>query len=232
MIQRLFVLLALMYSARGYSQNHTQFWMRASIHHRFNKKVSGSFELHHRMQSIENTESPFRYTVTEAVRLWVNYKIAKNQSFNFSPYAFFSNAPVINKEMDALKSNNNEHRIQLQYESKLPFSKKWSWQNREGLEYRFFEHNRDLLRIRFREGINHNINKRTQFTLYDELFLNTMNVDGMHFFDQNRIGLILSYTINKYFKLDIGTQLIHVQPRNVTDIVTNYVFTWGIQYTI
>jgi hypothetical protein len=196
------------------------------------KNWSSALELNHRTQSLANTESPFRYPLTNAVRLWISYKLNSNHTFIFSPYAFFSNDPVVNKIGDELRSNVNEHRMQIQYENKIPVSRSWSLTSRFGAEYRIFEKNQDLFRLRFREALSYSITKKLSIQIYDELFLNTINIERSHVFDQNRIGFQLSYALDRHIKLDLGHNLIHALPRNGESIQTNFMFFTNFNFTI
>jgi hypothetical protein len=215
-----------------YSQDHSQFWLRTSIQYNFDKNWSSALELHHRTQSLANTESPFRYPLTNAVRLWISYKLNSNHTFIFSPYAFFSNDPVVNKIGDELNSSANEHRFHLQYENKIPVSSTWSMISRFGAEYRIFERNQDLFRFRIREGLNYIVSKNLSLQIYDELFLNTINIERSHVFDQNRIGFQLSYALDRHIKLDLGHNLIHALPRNGELVPISFIFFTTFYYTI
>ena len=215
-----------------YSQDHSQFWLRTSIQYNLDKNWSSALELHHRTQSLANTESPFRYPLTNAVRLLISYKLNSNHTFIFSPYAFFSNDPVVNKIGDELNSSANEHRFHLQYENKIPVSSTWSMISRFGAEYRIFERNQDLFRFRIREGLNYIVSKNLSLQIYDELFLNTINIERSHVFDQNRIGFQLSYALDRHIKLDLGHNLIHALPRNGELVPTSFMFFTTFYYTI
>lgn len=215
-----------------WAQTHTQMWMRASFHYNIDKKWSSTLELNHRTQSLANTESPFRYPMANAVRLWIVYKLNPNHNFIFSPYAFFSNDPAMNNLGDELKPNVNEHRMQIQYENKLSLDKKWTFRNREGLEYRIFETNSPLLRLRLRESIGYQFNKQFSINLYDELFINTININFTNILDQNRIGVQATYSANEKIKLEFGSNLIHQKPRNSELLNSNYMFFMNILYLI
>jgi hypothetical protein len=215
-----------------YAQDFTQFWLRATLLYAINPKLSSSIELHHRTESLHNTESPFRYPLTNACRLWIVYKLSDHETINFSPYAFFSNQPPIRKDSDVLNSNANEHRIHLQYENKLPVGKAWSLISRFGAEYRFFEKNRDLFRMRIREGLSYSLTKKISIQIYDELFLNTMNVDEKHIFDQNRIGIVSSFSLSNKFKLELGATHIQSAPRNSSVVMNNIMFQTNWNYSL
>lgn len=231
-MKKLIFIVTLLGFQNFYAQDYTQFWLRTSFHHKLSSKISSSIELHHRTQSLHNTESPFRYPLTNALRLWLVYKLSDHETINFSPYAFFSNHPQIRKEQDVLNSNSNEHRIHLQYENKLPVSKAWSLVSRFGGEYRIFEGNQDLFRLRFREALSYSITEKINIQIYDELFLNTINIERSHIFDQNRIGFQLSYTLDRNLRLDLGHNLIHALPRNGKLVQTSFMFFTTFNYTI
>jgi len=231
-LKKLIFIVTLLGFQNFYAQDYSQFWLRTSFHHKLSSKLSSSIELHHRTESLHNTESPFRYPLTNACRLWIVYKLSDHETINFSPYAFFSNHPQIRKEQDVLNSNVNEHRVHLQYENKLRTGKAWSLDSRLGAEYRIFEKNHDLFRIRFREVLSYSITEKINIQIYDELFLNTINIERSHVFDQNRIGFQLSYTLDRNVRLDLGHNLIHALPRNAKLVQTNFMFFTTFNYTI
>ena len=215
-----------------YGQNFTQFWFKTSLHYHIDSKLSTTLELHHRTQSILSAESPFRYPLNNAARLWLIYKLSNRETTNFSPYAFISNYSQMKKEEDVMHSNANEHRIHLQYENKMPVSSAWSMTSRFSAEYRIFERNQDLFRFRIREGLIYIVSKNLSLQLYDELFLNTINIERSHVFDQNRIGFQLSYNLDRHIKLDLGHNLIHALPRNGELVPTSFIFLTTFYYTI
>lgn len=233
MLKILFVFIALLSTSSSLiSQDYTQFWLRLHFQKQFSKQVSSTLEFHHRTQSLKNTESPFRYPLTNAFRLWIQYKVDKNQTINFSPYAFFSNYPTMSADADQSKSNTNEHRVQIQYEANFKLNQKIKWTNRIGAEYRFFEGNNDLFRIRIREGISTPLNNQMVIQVYDEIFINTLHIDNTHIFDQNRIGIQINNKINSKLHLDIGTNLIHSLPRKNNEITINWMFFTTASYSL
>ena len=68
--------------------------------------------------------------------------------------------------------------------------------------------------------------------IYDELFLNTINIERSHVFDQNRIGFQLSYNLDRHIKLDLGHNLIHALPRNGELVPISFIFFTTFYYTI
>lgn len=219
---RNFIFLILVFGFQvSSSQDYTQFWFRVSLQHKLNSKFSSTLELHHRTQSSLGTESPFRYPLTNAFRLWINYKISRENSIHFSPYAFFSNYPVVNILGDELRPNANEHRVQLQFENKSSAVRRWTLNSRVGIEYRGFESNLNLLRIRVREGVHYKVSTRLGIQCYDELFINTLQVNRQHIFDQNRIGFILNYTVLEQIRLEYGVTYIQSLPRSDSRATSN-----------
>ncbi|MBL7788842.1 MAG: DUF2490 domain-containing protein [Chitinophagales bacterium] len=230
---RNFIFLILIFGCQPiFSQDYTQFWLRTSLQYKLNPKFTSLIELHHRMESLYNTESPFRYPLTDAFRLWLVYKLSNHETINFSPYAFFSNHPQIRNDEDVFNSNVNEHRIHLQYENRIHADNSWSLLTRIGGEYRIFERKQDLFRLRFREGIDYAISKKLHIQLYDELFLNTIHVDGRHIFDQNRIGLVSHIILSDKFKLELGVTHIQSTARYSTTVVHNVIFQTNWMYSL
>lgn len=225
-------LIVILASFKLCAQDHTQFWLRTAVQCNVSARLSSSIEWHHRTQSSAYTESPFRYPLLNAFRVWLNYKINSKHALQFSPYAFFSNEPVMNQPSDIGNQNINEHRIWMQYESRIPMVRKWTWINRNGIEYRLFESNTALCRVRIREGISYALNKELSLRVFDEVFINTINSSTTNLFDQNRIGIQSNYTIHKHMKLDFGAMFIDQKLRNSSRINTNYTFFFNVLYTL
>lgn len=214
------------------SQSYTQFWFRASVQHKLSSRLGSSIEFHHRLQSLHNTESPFRYPLTNAMRIWLTYRLSKNNYINFSPYAFFSSQPPLANENFIFKPNVNEHRLHIQFENRDPSGRHWALWSRFGVEYKIIEGQQNLLRIRIREAVNYNLSKKMSFQVYDELFLNTINVSGSHVFDQNRIGLISHYNLDRKLSLELGSSIISVTPRLDQNSQTLWMFQTNIIYQL
>lgn len=231
-MKKVIFIVALFVYQNFYAQDFTQFWLRTTLNYKLSSKFSSSIELHHRTQSSLYTESPFNYPLTNAMRLWLVFRLSDHETINFSPYAFFSNHPQIRKEQDVSNSNSNEHRIHLQYENKLRTGNAWSLNSRFGGEYRIFEGNQDLFRLRFREALSCSVTKRINVQVYDEIFLNTMNVDKNHVFDQNRIGIVSNYILSDKFKLELGVTHIQSMPRNGIIIMNTLMFQTNWIYSL
>lgn len=214
------------------AQSHTQFWLKASVQHKLNSKLSSSLELHHRTQSLVNTESPFRYPLTNAVRIWLIYKLSNKETINFSPYAFFSNHPRMINDEDIAKSNTNEHRIHIQYENREKSTHQIALWHRYGAEYRIFEGQENLLRFRFKEALQFSISKQLSFQIYDELFLNTTNSSKNHIFDQNRMGGIVHLKLGKTISLELGTIYTQALSRNGSYPIDFWMFQTNIISTL
>lgn len=214
----------------SYSQDHNQFWTKAALQYTIQSRWSTTLELHHRTQSDAETFSPFRYSLANATRVWISYSIDSKQNLNFSPYAFFSNDPTVNLEADQWKKNAKEHRMFGNYESSYPIRKSIDWRSRIGAEWRVWEEFTPLLRARVREGIQLNLNKKLGIYVYDELFINTINVGGKHFFDQNRLGFQAQYIVDKKWRIELGAMMVNSLARNSETILLNYVGSIGLLY--
>ncbi len=216
----------------SFSQDHYQFWTKAAIQYTIQPRWSTTLELHHRTQSDTVTFSPFRYPLANAIRLWLSYAIDPRQKLNFSPYAFFSNDPIVHFEGDQLKENAREHRLFANYESSYPMIKSVEWRNRIGAEWRIWEQFTPLLRVRVREAVQFNVNRKLGIYIYDELFVNTINVSGTHYFDQNRLGFQAQYIVDKKWKLEIGFMMVSGLARTAITNQVNYVANLGLTYTL
>jgi len=89
-----------------------------------------------------------------------------------------------------------------------------------------------LFRMRIREGLSYSLTKKISIQIYDELFLNTMNVDEKHIFDQNRIGIVSSFSLSNKFKLELGATHIQSAPRNSSVVMNNIMFQTNWNYSL
>ena len=97
-------------------QNNTQLWTRINIISNINKNWSFSNEFNIRMQSQNKTNLFFDKPLVNAYRIWINYKIDKNNYLHISPFAFFKNYKLKDSEPSQTKVA-NEYRWQIQWEN-------------------------------------------------------------------------------------------------------------------
>jgi hypothetical protein len=179
-----------------------------------------------------NTESPFRYFSADAVRIWLNYQLDKRNSISFSPFAYFSVRPTINHIEDVDKPAVSEYRLWVLHEHHIPISKNMKVRLRNGAEWRMYDSNTPLLRMRNRGFLDYSFNHRNMLYISDELFLNTIHVTEANIFDQNRCTMGYQYQISKSIAVDFGVFWDVQRRRNTLFETYHYIFfmntTWRI----
>jgi len=185
-------------------QNNTQLWTRINIISNINKNWSFSNEFNIRMQSQNNTNLFFDKPLVNAYRIWINYKIDKNNYLHISPFAFFKNYKLKDSEPSQTKVA-NEYRWQIQWENHTKTNQNVFLNSRFGIEHRIFEEKENSIRLRIREGLLIDLNHSISFFIHDEFMINLNKINTDNIWDQNRITFQTNIKTSKLSRLEIGT---------------------------
>jgi hypothetical protein len=185
-------------------QNNTQLWTRINIISNINKNWSFSNEFNIRMQSQNNTNLFFDKPLVNAYRIWINYKIDKNNYLHISPFAFFKNYKLNDSEPSQTKVA-NEYRWQIQWENHTKTNQNVFLNSRFGIEHRIFEEKENSIRLRIREGLLIDLNHSISFFIHDEFMINLNKINTDNIWDQNRITFQTNIKTSKLSRLEIGT---------------------------
>ncbi len=218
----------------GQNASNMNFWSKIAIGQPLTNKINAEAEFQKRWQkdSNENSNSIPDYKLLSSFRFWIYYKLNDNITFIASPFAYFENDPIIKTENDKNKISNYENRYTCAVELTKKNTSKIKLQNRIGLEYRnFINTTPDYFRLREKLSVKLTINSKLSFIGYDEILINSNSTNGVHNFDQNRLGINLSYNPTKKIKIDLGFMKVERSQRNSIDnllennIVLNTYFT-------
>jgi hypothetical protein len=185
-------------------QNNTQLWTRINIISNINKNWSFSNEFNIRMQSQNKTNLFFDKPLVNAYRIWINYKIDKNNYLHISPFAFFKNYKLKDSEPSQTKVA-NEYRWQIQWENHTKTNQNVFLNSRFGIEHRIFEEKENSIRLRIREGLLIDLNHSISFFIHDEFMINLNKINTDNIWDQNRITFQTNIKTSKLSRLEIGT---------------------------
>jgi hypothetical protein len=228
------LLLLLVNTLWAQETSHTNIWSRTAISKSINSKLKVETEFQKRWQNdiTSNSNNPFDYKLMTSVRLWAYYQWNDKFTFIISPFAYYENNPIIKNDSDKSKIYSYENRYTIALEFNLKVYEGLKLQSRTGIEYRDFKNTSpDYFRAREKLSLKYNFNAKFALTGYDEYFFNATNSEGLHNFDQNRLGLLLSYNFIKELKLEIGFIKIERSQKNSTehlsenDIVLNCYYT-------
>ncbi len=219
-----------------FAQNttHTNFWSKIAISVPINSKINAESEFQKRWQkdSNENSNCIPDNKLLSSIRFWIYYKQNENITFIVSPFAYFENDPIIKTENDKNKISSYENRFTCAVELTKKITSKIKLQNRIGLEYRnFINTTPDYFRLREKLSVRFNINSKISLIGYDEILVNSNSTNGLHNFDQNRLGLNLNYYPTKKIKIEFGFMKVERSQRDNIDnllennIVLNTYFT-------
>ena len=219
-----------------FAQNasHTNFWSKIALTQIITNKISAEAEFQKRWQNdiINNPNNYVDYKLATSLRFWIYFKPNENTTICLSPFSYFENNPIIKTESDKSKISSYENRYAAAIELSYNRITKLKLQTRTGIEYRNFINNSpDYFRFREKLSIKFTINSKLILTGFDEILINSNSLNGLHNFDQNRLGTSLSYSPTKRIKIELGYIKIERSQRNSIDnllennLVLNTYFT-------
>jgi len=197
-----------------------------------NEIFKTEIELIHRRQNDFESNNLFDKNLVYATRTWIYYKQNKDVVYGVSPFAYFSNYKIIQKESDAVAKPTNEYRFTASLELQHQLAKNFYVVDRTAIEYRAFEGSiENTTRLRNRLAFRYDFNSNYNVAIGDEILINTTGTDVLHIFDQNRIFTNFSYKLNSSVKLDIGYIYISRLPQINVDLIDDNNFYLNFTYT-
>lgn len=208
------------------AQQHYNAWLRGTLSIPISSKIKIETELQHRRQNGFDNGNMFDQNLTIANRNWIHYQHKRNVKFSVSPFAYFSNYKIIQKQADEMAEPNHEIRFSIAAELQHEILKKFYAVNRTSVEYRIFNTTQaDITRLRNRLGLRYDFTDKIKLSVYDEPFLNLTGTNSAHIFDHNRIGLNLEYRFIPNLKFDIGyIRVTRLPLTNTTKLYENNTF--------
>ncbi|MDE1191836.1 MAG: DUF2490 domain-containing protein [Arachidicoccus sp.] len=191
------------------AQQHYNAWFRSTLSIPVGKKFKIDNEFQHRRQNGFDNANLFDRNLMFTYRSWVHYQHNEDVKVSVSPFAYFSHYRIIQNKTDEIAQPNNEIRFSAAVELQHIIVKKFYVVDRTAIEYRMFDNNQsDITRLRNRFGFRYDFIDKIKLSVFDELLFNLSGTTQHHFFDHDRIGLNLEYTVLPYLKFDIG--YIHI----------------------
>lgn len=187
------------------AQPHYDSWFRITGDLSLSNKIRIDAELQHRRQNGFESYNPFDKPLMLAFRGWIHYQRSENFRYSFSPFAWFANYRIVRQPADETTKPGNEMRVSAAADGQHKIPGKWSMLGRSAIEYRIFENNQpDIIRVRNRLGIRYDFSAQVRLSVYDELLFNIAGTSTNHFFDHNRIGVMMEQKISRGLKLEAG----------------------------
>ncbi|QGN24302.1 DUF2490 domain-containing protein [Elizabethkingia anophelis] len=191
------------------AQQHYNVWFRGTLSVLVGRKFKIDNDFQHRRQNGFDNANLFDKNLMFTFRNWVHYQHNEDVKFSLSPFAYFSNYKIIQKQADENATPNSEIRFSAAVELQHEIFKRFYIIDRNALEYRIFSNSQsDITRFRARLGFRYDFTDKIKLSLFDELLFNLSGTTQHHFFDHDRLGLNLEYKVLPYLKFDIG--YIHI----------------------
>ena len=176
--------------------------------------------MQHRRQNDFESDNLFDKSLMYTFRTWVYFKQNKDVVYAISPFAYFSNYKIIQKESDAVAKPTNEYRFSASVELQHELVNKFFIVDRTALEYRVFEGSvENVVRLRNRLAFRYDFNSKFNSTLGDEIFINASGTDAQHIFDHDRLFANFSFKPKPAVKFDIGYIYISRLPKSNADLI-------------
>lgn len=229
----LIVTITFFLTPKTVAQEHRNSWFRTTLSIPVTEKIKTDLELQHRRQNDFESDNLFDKNLMYTFRTWLFYKQNKNVIFAVSPFAYFSNYKIIQKESDAAAKPTNEYRFSAAVELQYELANKFFIVERPAIEYRVFEGAiKNVIRLRNRVAFRYDINSNYNVAVGDEIFINTSGTNAQHIFDHNRIFTNFSYKPNSAVKLDIGYIYISRLPQINIDLIAENNIYLNFTYTL
>ena len=232
-INALIVTIAFFLAPKTVAQEHTNSWFRNTLSIPVTEKIKTDIELQHRRQNDFESDNPFDKNLMYTFRTWLYYKQNKDVVYAISPFAYFSNYKIIQKESDAAAKPTNEYRFTASVELQHQLATKFYVVDRTAMEYRVFEGSiENTTRLRNRLAFRYDFNPNYNVAIGDEILINSTGTDAQHIFDHNRIFTNFSYNVNSAVKLDIGYIYISRLTKSNIDLIDESNFYLNFTYTL
>lgn len=227
------LVIVTLFAPKTLAQEHTNSWFRTTLSIPINEKIKTDLELQHRRQNDFESNNLFDKNLMYTFRTWIYYKQNKDVVYAISPFAYFSNYKIIQKESDAVAKPTNEYRFTASIELQHQLATKFYVVDRTAIEYRVFEGSiENTTRLRNRLVFRYDLNSRYNLALGDEILVNTTGTDAQHMFDHNRAFSNFSYKPNSTVKVDIGYIYISRLTKSNINLIDESNFYLNFTYTL
>ena len=227
------LVIVTLFAPKTLAQEHTNSWFRTTLSIPITEKIKTDLELQHRRQNDFESNNLFDKNLMYTFRTWIYYKQNKDVVYAISPFAYFSNYKIIQKESDAVAKPTNEYRFTASIELQHQLATKFYVVDRTAIEYRVFEGSiENTTRLRNRLVFRYDLNSRYNLALGDEILVNTTGTDAQHMFDHNRAFSNFSFKPNSTVKFDIGYIYISRLTKSNIDLIDESNFYLNFTYTL
>ena len=227
------LIAASLFSIKTTGQEHANSWFRTTFSIPVTEKIKTDVELQHRRQHDFKSSNFFNKNLMYTFRTWLYYKQNNDVVYGISPFAYFSNYKIIQKENDAFAKPTNEYRFSASVELQHELATKFFIIDRTALEFRVFEGTTEnVVRLRNRMAFRYDFNLKYNIAFGDEIFINAKGTDVQHIFDHNRIFTNFSYKPKSSLKFDIGYIYISRLPKSNANLIEENNFYLNFTYTL
>lgn len=231
-MKRVLCFILLLISSSVASAQHYNAWLRSTLQVQVNEKWSTDAEFQYRRQNGLRNCNPLRERLLHSYRHWVYYRINESFQLGISPVAYFSLYNTIKDQADYYKPPMNELRFAAAIDAQKKIKGDLSFIDRASIEYRVFDHDNNIIRLRNKLGMKYDLKRKSSFSLFYELLYNVAGTSKEHLFDHYRLGCAASYLIANKVKLELGYLHIQRLPRNATTMLEEDNFLFNIGYKL
>lgn len=232
LIQLLTIAVGMFIAQTVQAQHRYNAWFRSTLSIPVGDKIIADNEFQHRRQSGFDNENLFDENLMFSYRHWVHYQHSENIRFSVSPFAYFKHYRIIQNHSDETAKPNSEVRFSMAMELQHQLLERIYLVNRTAVEYRVFNNQKDITRLRNRLGVYFGFTERMTAGIFEEPLANITGVTHKHIFDHNRIGVNLEYKIVPNLKMDLGYMYISRLPLSSTTMLHENNFYLNLTYKL
>jgi len=183
------------------AHQHYNVWFRGTFGVSAGEKFKIDNEFQHRRQNGFDNANLFDRNLMFTYRNWVHYQHNSTIKFSVSPFAYFSNYKIIQKQAEENTTPpSSEIRLSAATEMQQLILKKIFVVSRTAVEYRIFDDSQsDILRLRGRLGFRYDFTENIKLSVFDELLLNINSPKKDHVFDHMRLICFYSCQVFSIF---------------------------------
>jgi hypothetical protein len=231
-MKKAFILVFLLLGMASSSTAHRfNAWFKGVVNTNISTKWNIANELQYRRQNNYDNSNPFSRPLLYSYRAWVTYAVNGSVSVAVSPFAYFRHEPVLQKFGDEFHLHTDELRFAAAIDLSKKLNSRIHFQDRVSVEERLLSNDVDRLRMRNRLSARYDVSRKVGFRVSEEIFLNTINVDASHIFDQHRLDCLLIYSVSDQLRIETGYLNNTRKPANASAFLYESDFIFNLFYS-
>lgn len=229
-MRRILILLLIFYGHYSSAAPHYNSWFRATLKVPAIGKWAATGEVQYRRQNGINNTNPLSQKLMYSFRGTIFYRYNKQLSLFAVPFSYFNSHRIISAPADYTAAISDEYRIAAGGLLKISTTKNLTYKGRGAVEYRMFEHNPKVTRLRFRNSAAYSISKKWAASVGYEVLVNAAGKPFDEFYDQTRATVTAMFTPDDNISVAIGYMHLNRARYSIPELLPENNFVLNITY--